>query len=180
MGGYVAIFQQAEFRTYDALAILGTTNQAVRILDLPAEMIDTAGQGPEQRKQLVHTLLQGFASPYLEGAREALMSSFHLDDLPGSVIDADSGTETVVPRLAAAQSTVPGIAREAAGHIDVPLFLGFGATDVSPSPHDEPSMYPSSRDITLFVLSASAHCHNMATSRKVLWDRLEAWAARLY
>jgi hypothetical protein len=121
----------------------------VRILDLPTDLIAAARQGSEQRQHLVETLLQGFPSPYLEGGRGPLMSSFHLDDVPGAVIEADLTTETVVPRLAAAQSTVPGIARDAAAQIDVPLFLGFGATDVSPSPHNE------------------------------LWDRLERWATSL-
>jgi pimeloyl-ACP methyl ester carboxylesterase len=176
MGGYVAIFQQARFRSFDAVAILGTTNQAVRILDLPAEFVDAAGQGAEERERLVATLLAGFPEPYLESSRGPLLPAFHLDDVPAAVLEADLTTETVVPRLAAAQATVPGIALDAAAMIDVPVFLAFGDVDVSPCPHLEPSTYPASPDITLFLLSASAHCHNLATSRQVLWDRLEAWA----
>ena len=127
------------FRTFDAVAILGTTNQAVRIIDLPADFVDAAGQGAESRQRLVETILDGFPDPYLESSRGPLLSAFHLDD--------------------------------------VPVFLAFGDVDVSPCPHLEPSTYPASRDVTLFLLPSSAHCHNMATSRQVLWDRLEAWAA---
>jgi len=177
MGGYVAIFQQARFRTFDAVAILGTTNQAVRILDLPADLIDAASGGAESRQRLVDTLMAGFPKPYLESSRGPLLSAFHLDDVPAAVLDADLTTETVVPRLAAAQATVPGIALDAAAMIEEPVFLAFGDVDVSPDPHLEPSTYPASRDVTLFLLTKSAHCHNMATSRQVLWDRLEAWAA---
>jgi pimeloyl-ACP methyl ester carboxylesterase len=176
MGGYVAIFQQARFRSFDAVAILGTTNQAVRIIDLPTEFIDAAGHGAQERQRLVETLLAGFPEPYLENSRGPLLAAFHLDDVPGPVLDADLTTETVVPRLAAAQATVPGIALDAAAMIDVPVFLAFGDVDVSPCPHLEPSAYPASHDVTLFVLPESAHCHNLATSRQVLWDRLEAWA----
>jgi hypothetical protein len=37
--------------------------------------------------------------------------------------------------------------------------------------------YCRSRDVTLYVLSDSAHCHNFASSRDELWDRIGLWAA---
>jgi hypothetical protein len=30
-------------------------------------------------------------------------------------------------------------------------------------------------DATLFVLRDSAHCHNQATTRALLWDRMDRW-----
>jgi len=48
---------------------------------------------------------------------------------------------------------------------------------VSPDPRAEAGLYCASPDITTVVLTDSAHCHNMASSRHRLWRRLLAWAA---
>ena len=64
---------------------------------------------------------------------------------------------------------------EAAHRIDVPVFLGFGARDVSPDPSGEPRAYPNSTDITTFVLPDSAHCFNFAETRWRFFDRLADW-----
>lgn len=57
----------------------------------------------------------------------------------------------------------------------MPVFLGYGEVDVSPDPHQDAACYRSSSDVTLYVLAASAHCHNMAGTRQRLWDRLLGW-----
>jgi hypothetical protein len=67
------------------------------------------------------------------------------------------------------------VATEAAKAVDVPVFLGLGERDTAPRPYDEPRYYPASADITLFLLPRSAHCHNFASTRTRLWDRLAAW-----
>ena len=36
--------------------------------------------------------------------------------------------------------------------------------------------YPRSHDVTLYVLRNSAHCHNFASTRTQLWDRIGLWA----
>ena len=105
---------------------------------------------------------------------------FHLDDVPPAVVEADTAsTLTVVPRRCAATSMVPGVAIEAAAKIEVPVLLAYGDVDVSPQPRAEPGFFPASRDITLFLLRDSGHCHNMAGTRHVLWDRLARWVAEV-
>lgn len=175
MGGYVAMLQQANAHSYAALAILGTTNQHVAPLALPAEMIAAAAT-PEGRVALAEQIAAGIPDPYISDARRALLSWFHLDDVPRAVIDADlATTETVVPRGCAATSSVPGVTAGAASTIDVPVLLAYGDVDVSPAPHLEPSFFTNCRDVSLYVLAGSAHCHNMATTRTLLWDRILSW-----
>ena len=48
---------------------------------------------------------------------------------------------------------------------------------MSPSPHTEVAAYSGSDDVRLVVLSGSAHCHNTATTRQVLWETLAGWVA---
>jgi pimeloyl-ACP methyl ester carboxylesterase len=73
----------------------------------------------------------------------------------------------------------PGAYRAAGGKITVPVFLAFGEVDVSPSPHTEVAAYSASGDVRLVVLQGSAHCHNAATTRQLLWDRLASWIAEI-
>ncbi|MEO8698200.1 MAG: alpha/beta hydrolase [Acidimicrobiales bacterium] len=175
MGGYVAMLQQAAAQSYAALAILGTTNQYVAPLALPEEVI-TAAATPEGRAALSAQIAAGITDPYISDARPALLSWFHLDDVPRAVIDADNATtETVVPRGCAATSSVPGITADAASTVAVPVLLAYGDVDVSPAPHLEPSFFTNSRDVSLYLLAGSAHCHNMANTRTRLWDRVLAW-----
>ena len=175
MGGYVAMLQQAAHRSYDALAILGTTNQHVAPLALPAEVIAGAATR-EGRTAIAEQIAAGIPDAYIDNSRGALLSWFHLDDVPRAVVDADlASTQTVVPRRCAANASVPGITAEAAGSIDVPVFLAYGDVDVSPAPHLEPGYFPQSPDVSLYVLAGSGHCHNMSNTRNVLWDRLLDW-----
>jgi pimeloyl-ACP methyl ester carboxylesterase len=179
MGGYVAMFQQANHDTYAALAILGTTNRHVAPLHLPDEVVAAAATS-DGRSAMLKQNLAAFAEPYASGDRGLMRSWFHLVDVPDAVVDADAATTlTVVPRAAGAAALVPGIALDAAATIDVPVLLVYGEVDVSPAPHDEPSFFQNSPDVTLFLLARSGHCHNMASSRQVLWDRLARWCDSL-
>ncbi len=179
MGGYVAMLQQAAHRSYAALAVLGTTNQALSPLLLPAELVEAAATA-DGRAAVLEQMLAAFPDRYVESSREPMRSWFHLGDVPDEVVAADDATTlTVVPRRCGAEATVPGVTADAAARIDVPVHLAYGELDVSPAPHAEPAFFPASGDVTLFVLAGSGHCHNMASTRGVLWDRLARWCAEV-
>jgi pimeloyl-ACP methyl ester carboxylesterase len=176
LGGYLAITQQALFPGYAGLAVLGCTNQHVAPLNLDAEIIARCATS-QGRAELAAEILAALPQPYFEGPREHLQSWFHLADVPADVVTADSVTaKSVVPRVFGT-AMIPGVVAEHAARIDIPVFLGYGAVDVSPDPRAEAALYRSSPDITTVVLADSAHCHNMASSRHRLWRRLLAWAA---
>ena len=59
----------------------------------------------------------------------------------------------------------------------MPVFLGFGDHDLTADYVGCLSRYRSATDTTLFVLNDSAHCHNQAVTRTVLWDRVVSWIA---
>jgi pimeloyl-ACP methyl ester carboxylesterase len=175
MGGYVAMVQQAAHRSYAGLAILGTTNAAVRPLNLPDDMV-AAARSPEGRASLIDQIAGAMPDRYIQGDRADLSPWFHLTDVPADVVERDLATTlTVVPRRAAAGSSVPYVTADAAAEVDVPVFLAYGDVDVSIDPRTEPAAFSRSRDLTLYVLPASGHCHNMASSRALLWDRLALW-----
>jgi pimeloyl-ACP methyl ester carboxylesterase len=176
LGGYLAITQQALFSSYAGLAILGCTNQHVAPLNLDPAFIARSAT-PQGRAALAEEILSALPQPYFEGPREHMLSWFHLADVPAEVIEADSvTTKSVVPRVFGT-AMIPGIVAEHAAQIDVPVFIGYGAVDVSPEPRAEARHYRNSPDVTTVILASSAHCHNMASSRRQLWRRLLAWAA---
>jgi hypothetical protein len=97
--------------------------------------------------------------------------------VPPDVLAADDAGATRVPVGAAVAAVTPGAHRQAAGKVTVPVFLAFGEVDVATAPHTEVAAYTSSDDVRLLVLRGSAHCHNTATTRQILWDRLADWIA---
>ena len=173
LGGYLAITQQALHSSYTGLAVLGCTNQHVAPLNLDPAFIARAAT-PEGRAALAAEMLGALPQPYFEGPREHMSSWFHLADVPADVAEADSAT-SVVPRVFGT-AMIPGVVAEHAAQIDVPVLIGYGAVDVSPEPRAEARLYRNSPDITTLVLAGSAHCHNMASSRQQLWQRLLTWA----
>jgi pimeloyl-ACP methyl ester carboxylesterase len=176
LGGYLAITQQALFPSYAGLAVLGCTNQHVAPLNLDAAIIARCATS-QGRAELAAEILSALPQPYFEGPREHLHSWFHLADVPADVVAADSVTaKSVVPRVFGT-AMIPGVVAQHAARIDIPVFAGYGEVDVSPDPRAEAALYRSSRDITTVVLADSAHCHNMASSRHRLWQRLLAWVA---
>jgi len=176
LGGYLAITQQSLFSSYAGLAVLGCTNQHVAPLNLDPAFI-ARSVTPQGRAALAEEIRSVLPHPYFEGPREHMLSWFHLADVPADVVEADSATtKSVVPRVFGT-AMIPGVVAESAAQIDVPVFIGYGAVDVSPEPRAEARLYPNSPDITTIVLAGSAHCHNMASSRHQLWRRLLEWAA---
>jgi hypothetical protein len=74
-------------------------------------------------------------------------------------------------------SLLPGNINTHIKQITVPVFLG--GADHEPW-HRAAEMVPafqSSTDISFFTLTGAAHNHNVAPTRKLLWQRLLGWAA---
>ena len=55
-------------------------------------------------------------------------------------------------------------------------FMGLAEHDIAGPSHDIPRDFPSSRDVTLFLLSGAGHNSNVAPNRHELWNRMHGWA----
>jgi pimeloyl-ACP methyl ester carboxylesterase len=171
LGGQLLVVQQSRHGSFERIAVLGSS--FLGNAEVGAEDQDDLRRHAEATMQAMAP--ETWSSGYLRVPRELLRSQFHLPDVPAEVLAADDDRATVLPRsLAVAAIASP----EAAAHparISAPIFLAFGERDMSPEPHREVSLYGSSPDVTLFLLSGSAHCHNMAGTRAALWRRLLDW-----
>jgi pimeloyl-ACP methyl ester carboxylesterase len=176
MGACLTTMVQATTHPYDAVALLGYGVQITNVYedtadaaDLEARIqqtIDAACQLTGAKRTDVHTF----------APRAYLADLFYAGEVPQDVIDADTAAQSRVPVRAAAEVTTPGFVANYAPQLDVPVFLAFGeALDVSPNPHAEPINYIGSPDVTLHVVPNSGHCHNFASHRSQLWDRIARW-----
>jgi len=160
MGGMLTVLQQAAHRSHAQIAILGKSMLRIDRTDFLGE-----GKSPDTIDP------NGYYMP----DRANLRRVFYWEDVPVAVIAADTAAQVETPGTLVARTTASEVATQAASTIDVPVFLGIGERDTAPQPHDEPRYYPVCPDITLYLLPRSAHCHNFASTRERLWDRLLAW-----
>jgi alpha-beta hydrolase superfamily lysophospholipase len=155
MGGCLGVVQQARHATFAALAVLGYSGARM------------------------------FLRPPPLGVADQLRWLHHWDETPAALVDDDMGGGAQHWRSATMPACVlrmgqPGrIAAEAAA-IEAPLFLAAGERDVIEDLYAEPDAFRSSRHITLYLLPRSAHMHNFAPTRELLWRRLHAWITSLH
>ncbi|WP_102141955.1 alpha/beta hydrolase [Mycobacterium hubeiense] len=176
MGACLTTMVQATAHPYDAVALLGYGVQITNVYDEAADAEDLEAR--IQQTIEVSCQLTG-AQPtdvHTFAPRGYLADLFYAGEVPQDVVDADTAVQSRVPLRAAAEVTTPGFVERYAPRVDVPVFLAFGAAaDVSPNPYAEPASYTASADVTLFIVPNSGHCHNFASHRAQLWDRIATW-----
>ena len=182
LGAGLVTTQQARHGTFHALAVLGRAIMGTHI-PAPPEGAGTEPvwkPGSMQRDEFAATsvVIDGY---HFQDRRTAWQRYlFYWPDVPEAVIAADEGAGTTFPLEAArALAARDGPNAQAAAAVDVPILLGFGQRDVVQDPRTEVAAYRSATDIQLIVLQRSGHCHNLASSRRWLWDRLIGWADSL-
>ena len=178
MGAALLLVQQAEHGSFDALALLGHTNRELRLQALAQRLAESLGLPPDDQSGIAAIFAQMYQRSeqgYVRVDRAITRLLFHAADVPESVIAADDAVATPLPGRLLQTLSDPDYKRPLASGVEVPLFLGYGDADVATELRAEPTVYPRARDITLFQLAGSAHCHNFATTRVLLWDRLARW-----
>ena len=175
MGGMVIAVEQAEHATFDAIVVLGHSGDGTwaALTDHERLLMDEPRDAREQAMvELARVRARGLPP---ETARRAPPGSFFNDDVPRAVKGAFGAQRTELLYSCALSTMIPGHTDVEKAAIAVPVFLAFGDHDLTDDYEGNAARYPSSRDVTLFVLHNSAHCHNQATTRKELWDRVARW-----
>ena len=115
----------------------------------------------------------------LVGTSRPEPGSFMARDVPRAVRAAFGAQQTELLYSCGLTSMLPHATDGEKADITVPVFVGFGEFDLTRDFFGSAARYTSTRDLTLFVLPGSAHCHNLACLRTVLWDRLAHWSSGL-
>jgi alpha-beta hydrolase superfamily lysophospholipase len=166
VGGAVVLAQQARSGSYDALVTLGTPAA-------PGWRGDRRTLADEQ--EAPDTVADGWDSGYVTMHQELLRPGRYWPDVPDDAVRADEATATVVPKRCLHELALPRFVADFAAQVTIPVLLVHGERDHCPDPHGEPASFLSSRDITVFVVARSAHYHNVASTRAVMWNRIDAW-----
>lgn len=175
LGACLTIVEQAMFGSYDAIVNLGFTHGAkiTHTPEAPDDGREAIELAVEQAKGF---FLDQWDNGYALAPREPNHGWLHDPDVPTEIIAEDDRRASAWPRLSYVGALMAGHSATYAAQVTVPVLLGFGEHDVPEHPHDDVAFYRSSPDVTLTVLPGSAHCHNFAGTRAMLWDRLAAWA----
>ena len=176
-GGLLTVHQQARYRTYAALALLGFAGGG-----LPDALTDEertyAGDPAATRREIARLVEARFGRPFpiSQTATSPMLLAYPVAEPVEQALGDSRGHLLAVVGLT---SMIPGASAEELAAIDVPVFLGVGVADITGDPFRIPPSLPGSRDITLFVLDGAGHNHNASPTRERLWDRLAAWARSL-
>jgi pimeloyl-ACP methyl ester carboxylesterase len=175
LGGCLSLVEQARHGSYEAVANLGFTHGAK-----PIHSPESTGPDPEALAVAMEHAMAFFGGHWDDGyalaPREPNHAWLHDPDVPADVIAEDDRLASAWPRQSYVGALLAGHSASYAADVSSPVFVAFGEHDVPEHPHDDIGYYSSSRDVTLMVLPASAHCHNFAGTRALLWDRLADWA----
>lgn len=175
-GAMVVIHQQARARSFDAIGLFGWAGRG-----LPEQLDDddralVAGGNGSLGEGVVSGARRRFATPFVELARGSsaqLIARTMPDDVHAALVAARSPLLAVVGYT----SLLPGSSARAAAEVTVPVFVGVGERDIATGHRQIPAEFPSSRDVTLFVLPGAGHNQNVETNREALWERLAGWIA---
>ncbi|TLX71352.1 alpha/beta hydrolase [Pseudomonas nicosulfuronedens] len=187
MGGNVTIAMQGRHATFDGIAPLGYSalHTVLPQRDESDRQLGIQGHLVQGGKPLEEISVEASSQTVVD-----FVYPFHWEDVPPDILEADMGggypIRQTAPRFGsftvppcAVTMMTPGIVKEEAAAITVPVLVAMGERDVCPEPHAEPTAYLASPDVSLFIVPRMAHMHNFAGTRRLLWDRIESWARRV-
>ena len=176
MGGMLSTVQQARHRTFDALVGLGHGGDGLPSFLTPDELALADRPLAETASSIAECARIRFATPTAIDNKRAEPNSFFAPDVPDAVKAAFVHQRTQLLYACGLTSMIPGSTDAEKAAVDVPLFLAYGDGDLTRNFTGAFARYGRATDATLFVLENSAHCHNQATTRATLWDRMDRWA----
>jgi alpha-beta hydrolase superfamily lysophospholipase len=179
MGGHILAGMQAYHRTFDAVAMLGSSMVCTTMPRRPGlpEVSIPDGASPEEAAALV--------------TRETdWRFAFFWEDVPKSLVETDLAGGHPLRQTAPIWGSVtwpglalglvlPGAVAAEAARIDVPVLLAMGERDLCRKPLEELAAFTSAADMAVIVVPRMAHMHNFAGTRRRMWDRIDAFIAQV-
>lgn len=176
MGAMTTLLQQAMFKPYAGLALLGFSTRGMPEYVSP-EVKELAQDPPKVRAELERLARATFQVPYPEVKPSPQSNSIFAGSTadPRGVEAIKVARDKMLPMLAYL-SMIPGNVAPEAAQIEVPLFLALGERDIAGPPHQVPAAFPKSRDLSLHILPETGHSHFLFPARTGLFNRLGGWA----
>jgi pimeloyl-ACP methyl ester carboxylesterase len=188
MGGKICVLTQGRHRTFRAIGVLGASAIHTVLPQRTHAERESSIRGHLQRRGT-----EVSSTTIAESSRSIpdFLYPFHWEDEPADIVEADMrggyplrrsppppfGSVTIPPCAVTMMS--PGSIAEEAAAVDVPVLVGVGERDVCPKPLQEPQAYARANDVSVYIVPRMAHMHNFASTRGLLWNRIDAWAQRV-
>jgi pimeloyl-ACP methyl ester carboxylesterase len=175
LGGLLAIVQQAEHESFDALVLLGVSTRGLRVM-LSDEELAHADRPEALLPELVRLAKKrsGEACSSCPRRRAGAIVGGGADPAALAAMRRVGCDVVSVPALF---SMLPGSSTPWAARVRVPIFLGIGERDITGPPHEIVASFPASPDVSLLVLPATGHSHFAFPTCEQLFERVAGWAA---
>jgi pimeloyl-ACP methyl ester carboxylesterase len=173
IGGQVLAVMQAGHRTFDGVAMLGSSLAGTIIPARPGVSEATAADGAG--------IDWGWAFHWRDTPVPPELASLIAADIAAGLPTRQTAPDWATlnyPGFVPA-SVLPGAVADEAARIDVPVLLAMGERDVCHSPAEEVAALKAATDISVLVLPEMAHMHNFATARTRLWERLDEFVTHV-
>ncbi len=178
LGGLMTVFQQAEFRSFDGLVLLGFgTGGLPSALD--DEMRVFAGDPAGARAHVVRLAQRWYADPYPPLGADGRGREIYGGRADPDAIAAMRACRAPLLATAAVFSIIPGSSAPEAARVDVPLLLVAGDSDLCGPAEALASGFPGSPDVSVLQLHDTGHSHFAFPSVDELFRRIPAWSASL-
>jgi len=175
LGALLAIVQQAEHGSFDALVLLGVSTRGLRQV-LSEEELAYADRPQALRSELVRLARKRSGDAWFELPAAARAGAIYGGDADPAALAAMRSVGCAVVSVPALFSMIPGSSVPWAARVRVPVFLGIGERDITGPPHEVPASFPASRDVMLHVLPGTGHSHFAFATCERLFDRVAAFA----
>jgi pimeloyl-ACP methyl ester carboxylesterase len=185
MGGSVTVAQQGRYHCYDGIGVLGYS--AVHSHPpVPAGAAPTVLPWSPRDTPPGHEPIVLNAARVAEARRSApppdIASAnnrwlFYYDDVDTSHVVKGPWTTTTYPMGVISCCLTPGVIAAEAAAVEAPVLVALGERDVVADPKGEPRAYQRATSVDLYVCPRMGHMHNFASTRELLWSRIQTWGA---
>ena len=172
LGALLAIVQQAEHESFDALVLLGASTRGLRVV-LSDEELAYADRPEAARAELVRLARKrSGGEAWFELPKAARAGAIFNGGADPAALAAMRAVGCEVASVPALFSMIPGSSAPWAERVRVPVFLGIGERDITGPPHEVVASFPASPDVTLFVQPGAGHSHFAFASCERLFARI--------
>ncbi len=179
LGGLLAVVQQAEHESFDALVLLGVSTRGLRQV-LSDEELGYADRPEVARAELVRLARKrSGGEAWFELPAIARAGAIFGGGADPAALAAMRQVGCEVVSVPALFSMLPGCSAPWAARVRVPIFLGIGERDITGPPHAVPASFPGSTDVTLNIQPGAGHSHFAFATCEALFERIARWAGIL-
>lgn len=176
MGSALTVALQANHRPFAALVLQSfSTTGLPRFLQGDEERY--ADDPAAARSALAELVRRRFGTPYPGQAKEGepgQSAAFSVGTAPPLAEALLQRSATNLVAMAGLLTMIPGGYVPYAEAVEVPVFVNYGDHDLGRANNAAPTL-PNAPEVLAYTLADSWHCHNVANTRVVLWERTLRW-----